>query len=248
MRLPFLAFLAVTLAASPATAQRILDVGLGGSYRVQRDDLASPLRYAGLGPGARLEYAALGGSSRFAIVVQGGTARLTSPVSTSDMHYERETHANLSVEYLRRVHDGQLGLFVGGRLDADGDVRFHTYDRATVGREVFADLFTTLDVMGTATLPVGPGSLNMTVGVPLVALALRTPYTGAQYVPAPEFRTVGTIWGVTHRVGYRWLLSHRLGLSAFHLMRWLHYPTPRSLTAATQQFGVSLSIVVGGTR
>jgi hypothetical protein len=248
MRLPLPALLAATLVTSPAAAQRVFDVGLGGSYRAQRDDLASPLRYAGLGPGARLEYAALGGSSRFAIVVQGGTARLTSPVSTATTHYERETHANLSVAYLRRIHDGRLGLFLGSRLDADGDVRFHTYDRATVGREVFADLFTTLDAMGTATLPVGPGSLSMTVAVPLVSLALRTPYTGAQYVPAPEIRTVGTIWGVTNRVGYRWLLSRRFGLSAFHLMRWLHYPTPRPLTAAMQQFGVSLSIVVGGTR
>ena len=248
MRLTFLVFLAATLATSPATAQRLFDVGLGGTYRAQRDDLASPLRYAGLGPGARLKYSALGGSSRFAIVVQGGTARLTSPVSTPTAHYERETHANLIVEYLRRIHGGRLGLFVGGRLDADGDVRYHTYDRANVGREVFADLFTTLDAAGTATLPVGPGALSMTVAVPLIALALRTPYTGAQYVPAPELRTVGTIWGITNRVEYRWLLSHRFGISAFHLIRWLHYPTPRPLTAAMQQFGVSLSIVVGGTR
>ncbi len=240
--------LLASLVTSPVAAQRAFELGIGGAYRAQRDDLASPLRYAGLGPALRLGYAAEGHRSRFAVVLNAGTARLTSAISTPSMHYARDTRGSLAVEYLRQIGGGRLAVFAGGRFDASMDVRQHTYDPRTVGDELFADLFGVLEAAGAATLPVGPGTLSTTLAIPLVSLALRTPYTGATYVPVPELRGPGTLVGFMHRVAYRWWPTVRVGITVLHTFEWIHYPTPRALSAVVQRLGASVSIHVGGIR
>jgi hypothetical protein len=248
MRLPITPMLLATLLASPVAAQRAFGVGVGGAYRAERDDLASPLRYAGLGPALRLTYSADGTRSRFAIALDAGTAHLTSAASTPSMHYARDTRGSLGVEYLRRVHGGRLSLFVGGRFDASADVRQHTYDPATVGSELFVDVFGVVEAAGAATLPLGPGTISTTLAVPLISLAFRTPYTGAKYVPSPELRAPGTLLGFDNWLAYRWWPTRGVGFEAFHTFQWIHYPTPRPLAAVVQRFGVSLMFAVGRTR
>lgn len=230
--------------ASPAAAQRSLGLVLGGAFRAQNDVLASPLRYQGAGPAGAVRYAARGPRARFALTLDLAAARLTSTVTTPSGHYANNWRVGLSGEYLRLVTAGRPALYLGGRLSASGDVRRQVYDPA-VGSEMFVDLFTVLEAAGTLVLPIGASSVSETVALPVVSLAVRTPYTGLKSFPSPQLRGPGTLLGFRHRLTYRRPVSKRVTFAATHTFDVWHYPTPRSMTATTQRLSVAIELVLG---
>jgi hypothetical protein len=233
------------LAAQEATRLTRWSLAVGVVHRVQSDELASPLRYSGLGPGIRFAYFREEAGSRAGLGLDYAGPRLASAITQGDAHSTDTHRTALTASYLRRVaamRGGQVSLFLGGTMAVDGLYRNHSYGPVG-GRETFVDVFATLAPAGGWEALVGPRlRLSHRVASPVLGAVWRTPYTGMKYFPDARLARIPTLLGLEHELALELSLSPTVDLVAAHHLSALKHPDPWRFATLTNWFRVGLEL------
>ncbi|MEX0892726.1 MAG: hypothetical protein WEB88_11200 [Gemmatimonadota bacterium] len=212
---------------------------------VQSDELASPLRYRGLGPGVALGYERVGPTSRSGLQLLYMRPSLTSDISRGATFVEAGHRLRISVPHLRKVRERQrLTLLLGGQLAGDAYYRRHDYAPFS---EHYLDAFLLLQVMTAVEWRPGPDlRIEQRLAVPLAGVAWRGAYTGLKYGPSARFELPHRLQGLTHSVGVSRAVGSGVALRAAHEVGMLRHPDPWRLAVLTQRLSVGLEWRRGG--
>jgi len=206
---------------------------------VQSDELASPLRYRGLGPGVALGYERVRTNSRSGLQLLYMRPSLASDISRGLTFVEAGHRLRMSVPHLREVHERQrLTLLLGGQLAGDAYYRRHDYAPFS---EHYLDAFLLLQAMAAVEWRLGPDvRIEQRLALPLAGVAWRGAYTGLKYGPSARFELPHRLQGLTHSVGVSRSVGSGVALRATHEVGMLRHPDPWRLAVLTQWLSVGL--------
>ncbi|MDX1674812.1 MAG: hypothetical protein R3314_08470 [Longimicrobiales bacterium] len=228
----------------PGAAQNVGAGGpaleLGVLVHGQRDAAASPMRYTGAGP--ELGVAWYRSTPRWRADVRGslGVGTLRSSLTANGLPAEDLWAARLGLRYLRvlgTAAGGRAALLVGGDLTAHGAYRRHRYpvDRT----EHFADVLIPLSVVAGWEWGAGPIRVAHRAWLPVVGLAVRTPWGGLKYAPRVEMAGPVGLTGFGQTMYVEAAVTGLLHLRIGWTLDVLHHDDPRSLDMASHRILVS---------
>ncbi|MEX0692562.1 MAG: hypothetical protein WD043_12045 [Gemmatimonadales bacterium] len=238
--------LALLLAVVPAVhAQSALVVTAGVERYDQRDALASPLRYGGAAPSLTAAWRR-DGRTASGIELTLSRLRLTPNMSGSATHFIDAWAGAFAAHWLRcGAEDGSSALCLGARLDAFLSMRQQTY-RPDVPTELYGDLIAGLEAAVAWTWrPAPQHALRQTLSVPVASAAVRTPYTGAKYIPPIALGGPGRLVGLRYEAEYTRAVGRNVALGSRYVFRTFRYPDPRSFKVVSHRLSAVLR--VGGT-
>lgn len=233
-----IAFLGLASVVAPSlAAQSAWVVEVAVQRHDQADALASPLRYGGLAPSFSLA-GHHDGRTLSGISLAFSPARLTTRLSGPDTHSTDAWGGEVAGRWLRRVAEGGAGtVHLGPRLDVVASVRQQTY-RPDVATELYGDIIAGLEVAGAWTWRPAVGhALRQQLSTPLFSAALRTPYTGAKFMPPLLLGGPGRLVGVRYEVEYTRDVSGTVALGSRYVFRTFRYPDPRSFSVVQHRLG-----------
>ncbi len=207
------------------------------------DELISPLHYTGSGWRLTLARETWSPGSTWDVQASYFAPSLESDAPLPDGGFQETSQGALSVHYLRRVGsllDDRILLRAGGALGARAAVRRHQFN--ALSDETYADAFVPLSLAGAWETAVPGGSLMHRLTVPLLTLALRSPYSGLKYVPDPEVAGPWSYAGFTSRLVYRVDREGLVGMSLVHTFSLARYPDPFPLAKAFHSLGLRLEV------
>lgn len=210
-----------------------LRIAVGAAGLGIADDVASRLSYHGRMTGIAVSYDGRGPESRWSIEGAYHAGELTSSIASDGgvgVGTEDARTGWLSLEYLRAAWEpGSVRVLIGGRVDARVAWRTHHY--APWGEELYADLLAPLEAAMAGVWALGEGvELSERVAVPVMALILRDPWTGAKYAPSPRLGGPLSVRGVDHELTYRRAVSARWHLDVTHRLTYLRHSDDPALT------------------
>lgn len=219
-------------------------LGVGLVHHVQSDELASPLRYSGWGPGVRLAYGRERPDARGSLLLDYVAPTLTSHVTRQGEPSEATHRLTLGASYLRRAMTTggeRFSVFAGPGLAVDGLYRSHQY--RAVGNEAYFDGIATLQAAGGWEYQVTPG-LRMVhrLAVPVIGVLWRTPYTGLKYVPEARLGLLTSMLGIEHEFRVERALSPSLDLVATHHLSAFRHDDPWRLATFTNRLRVGVDV------
>jgi len=248
MRTPLVLLGLSSSAALPLGAQSAWLVGLGVERYDQADALASPLRYGATDPWIAVAWRHQG-RTLSGVAVSFAPARLTARPSGPGSHYIDAWGGGLAGHWLRRVvGTRRSAIHIGARLDVFASARRQVF-RPDAGTELYADLIAGLE--GAAAWTWWPGAadeLRQELSVPVMSAAMRTPYTGAKYLPSLMLGGPGRLTGIRYEVEYTRAVSGGLALGSRYTFDTFHYPDPRGLSVVSHRLGVLARFGGGGRR
>lgn len=235
--------IAQTEDSSPPGSEVVWGLSAGWVRQGVSDELASPLRYRGSGV-----HFALARESRSLDVQWGIEAvylapTLESSLADRDGGLEETEQGRVVAHYLRRVGTGlggRVAFRAGGGLDARLFIREHHYN--ALQSERFGDLFAPLSAAASWETRVPGGRLSHRVGFPLLALVMRSPYSGLKFVPDVEIAPGWRFVGVTSHLEYGLGTEGRFGVAVFHDFGTFRYPDPYPIAMAGHRVGVRLEV------
>lgn len=209
------------------------------------DGLASPLPHRGTGLLLGVGYRVPDHSGGWGLSLAYWAPRVSSAIETDLGGFETTHQVDAGFVWLKRLGglaDGRVGLHLGGAVAGRFSFRSHHYTEWSRQSRVerFGDLFVPLQAAGMWSMPLGEeGLVTHRVGVPVVTLALRSPYTGLKYFPEATVEGPLSFTGFDSRLSYRrkgggW----RFGF--FHHMTFVRYPDPRPLSSIVHRVGVEV--------
>jgi hypothetical protein len=207
---------------APLQAQRTetgTRIGLqtGVNFVVARDDRASPLRYTGTGPSARIEFEH-GNRGRLHIAITGAVGFLRSTATSDEvgsdgLPKENAFNAGLEVAYLHDVgpEEGRLRWSIGGVLLGRTSIRAHSYDNPNTSSAVYGIAVVSVGLAGGLDWHVpGRSRVVQHVSVPAVSWVL---------IPHADLRPIGG-WALQSHLAtpvtlpaFEWSVAYRISLS-----------------------------------
>lgn len=169
-----------------------LSVSGGLAYAAQRDEHASPLSYAGVGPLIDLAFTHRAGAALLGIDLSFASSRSTSSITQGPLPYERQRDAALRVTYYRRVYGGdshRSTWLVGAASGAEFYASDHHFDDPDQRVGSYGIALLSLAPAVRWEIRLGRGVLATHLDVPVVALAWR-PYAEFQRVRDVRRRVV----------------------------------------------------------
>lgn len=237
----------LAVAAIPAAAQSSgWVIGVSAERYDQADALASPLRYGGVGPALVLGWRHAG-RTLSGVVLEATPNRLTSRVSVGDAHYLEAWTVGLALPWLRRVRaGGRSTAHLGAQLDVFGAFRRQHF-LPGAGTEIYADVIAGLEAAGAWTWrPAAGHTVRQTLSTPVLSAALRTPYTGAKFMPPLMLGAPGRLVGVRYEAEYTRAVSGGVAVGTRYVFRAFRYPDPRSFSVVRHQLGAVVRFGGGG--
>jgi len=244
---PLAGFVLLFVLAAPVAGQVTDDAARGGFWagvgalrHGQSDAMASPYRYRGTAPLAAVGYRRVGDRTRLGVDASISGARLRSALSRD--HFEDVVLASLEAWWARRVvASGPWSGFAGAQLALHLPYRDHSY--GSLRTEQFGDLFAPVELLVAHEYRLGPGTVaSQRVGVPVVAIVLRSPYTGLKYAPDVTVAPPGRLVGLDHAVLLDRALSETWGLRAEWRTTLLRYPDPQELALVTHRVALGVEL------
>jgi hypothetical protein len=204
-------------AQRPETGTRI-GLQTGVNLVAARDDRASPLRYTGTGPSARIEFER-GNRNRWRIAITGAIGFLRSSatndvVGSDGLPKENAFHAGLEVAYLHYVspEDGRVRWSIGGALLGRTSLRAHSYDDPNTSSALYGIAVVSLGLAAGLDWQIsGRGTVVQRISVPALSWVL---------IPHADLRPIGG-WALQSHLAtpptlpaFDWSIAYRLSLSS----------------------------------
>lgn len=248
-----LALLATGAAAQTAPSGGVA-VEIGAWYHGQSDQAASPLRYTGSGVAVGVGWHRSRAESRLAIAASFGMGGLSSGLTRDGLPSEDVWLGGIDARYLRRVGtlaDGRVTLLVGGDLRARASFRVHEYvvhEFMEARDESFADLLAPLSLAGGWEWDADVVRVGQRLSIPVVGVAVRTPYGGLKYTPRVQLVGPTGLTGFGQELFVETGVSRLLDVRASWSLEVLHHDDPRRLDVATHRFAVRVYLHGAGER